>query len=65
MKVIELIHLKTKDNIKSIETKDFHSNVYFYLNKGDYINLNNITYEITKRILIDEQTLIIVINDIQ
>ena len=65
MKVIELIHLKTKDNIKSIETKDFHSNVYFYLNKGDYINLNNITYEIAKRILIDEQTLIIVINDIQ
>ena len=65
MKVIELIHLKTKDNIKSIETKDFHSNVYFYLNKGDYISLNDVTYEIIKRILVDEQTLIIVVNDIQ
>lgn len=65
MKVIELLHLKTKNNIKSIETKDFHSNVYFYLNKGDYINLNDITYEIVKKILIEEQILIIVINDIQ
>lgn len=65
MKVIELLHLKTKDNIKSIETKDFHSNIYFYLNKGDYINLNDITYEIVKKILIEEQILIIVINDIQ
>ena len=65
MKVIELIHLKTKDNIKSIETRDFHSNIYFHLNKGDYINLNDITYEIVKKVLIEEQTLIIVINDIQ
>lgn len=65
MKIIELIHLKTKDNIKSIETRDFHSNVYFYLNKGDYISLDDVTYEIIKRILVDEQTLIIVINDIQ
>lgn len=65
MKVIELLHLKTKNNIKSIETKDFHSNIYFYLNKGDYINLNDITYEIVKKILIEEQILIIVINDIQ
>lgn len=65
MKVIELIHLKTKDTIKSIETKDFHSNVYFYLSKGDYINLNDITYEIVKKVLVEEQTLIIVINDIQ
>ena len=65
MKVIEFIHLKTKNSIKSVGMEDFHSSVYFYLNKGDYINLNNITYEITKRILIDEQTLIIVINDIQ
>lgn len=65
MKVIELLHLKTKDNIKSIETKDFHSNIYFYLNKGDYINLNDITYEIVNKILIEEQILIIVINDIQ
>ena len=65
MKVIELIHLKTKDNIKSIETKDFHSNVYFYLNKGDYINLNDITYEIVKKVLIEGQTLIIGVNDIQ
>ena len=64
MKVIELIHLKTKDNIKSIETKDFHSNVYFYLNKGDYINLNDITYEIVKKVLVEEQTLIIGVNDI-
>lgn len=65
MKVIELLHLKTKDTIKSIETKDFHSNIYFYLNKGDYINLNDITYEIVNKILIEEQILIIVINDIQ
>ena len=65
MKVIEFIHLKTKNSIKSVGMEDFYSNVYFYLNKGDYINLNNITYEIAKRILIDEQTLIIVVNDIQ
>ena len=65
MKVIEFIHLKTKNSIKSVGMEDFHSNVYFYLNKGDYINLNDITYEIVKKVLIEEQTLIIVINDIQ
>ena len=65
MKIIELIHLKTKDYIKSIKTEDFHSNIYFYLNKGDYISLDDVTYEIIKKILVDEQTLIIVVNDIQ
>ena len=65
MKTIELLHSKTKNYIKSIKVEDFHSNVYFYLNKGDYINLNDITYEIVKKVLIEEQTLIIVINDIQ
>ena len=65
MKVIEFINLKTKNSIKSVGMEDFYSNVYFYLNKGDYINLNDITYEIVKKVLIEEQTLIIVINDIQ
>lgn len=64
MKVIELIHLKTKENIKSIETKDFHSSIYFHLNKGDYIHLDDVTYEIAERVLVDEQTLIIGVNDI-
>ena len=64
MKTIELIHLKTKDYIKSIKIEDFNSCIYLYLNKGDYINLNDVTYEIVKRVLVDEQTLIIGVNAI-
>ena len=65
MKTIELLHSKTKNYIKSIKVEDFHSNFYLYLNRGDYIHLDDVTYEITERVLVDEQTLIIVINDIQ
>lgn len=65
MKVIELIHLKTKNSIKSVGMEDFHSNFYLYLNRGDYIHLDGVTYEIAKRVLVDEQTLIIGVNDIQ
>ena len=65
MKVIEFIHLKTKNYIKSIKVEDFHSNSYLYLNRGDYIHLDGVTYEIAKRVLVDEQTLIIGVNDIQ
>lgn len=65
MKVIELIHLKTKNSIKSVGMEDFRSNFYLYLNRGDYIHLDGVTYEIAKRVLVDEQTLIIGVNDIQ
>ena len=65
MKVIEFMHLKTKNSIKSVGMEDFHSNVYFYLNRGDYIHLDGVTYEIAKRVLVDEQTLITGVNDIQ
>ena len=65
MKVIEFIHLKTKNSIKSIKVKDFHFNFYLYLNRGDYIHLDDVTYEIAERVLVDEQTLIIGVNDIQ
>ena len=64
MKVIEFIHLKTKNYIKSIKVEDFHSNFYLYLNRGDYIHLDGVTYEIAKRVLVDEQILIIGVNDI-
>ena len=64
MKVIEFIHLKTKNSIKSVGMEDFHSNVYLYLKRGDYIHLDGVTYEIAKRVLVDEQTLIIGVNDI-
>ena len=65
MKVIEFIHLKTKNSIKSIKVEDFHFNFYLYLNRGDYIHLDDVTYEIAERVLVDEQTLIIGVNDIQ
>lgn len=65
MKVIEIIHLKTKNSIKSVGMEYFYSNFYLYLNRGDYIHLDDVTYEIAERVLVDEQTLIIGVNDIQ